>query len=92
MGSQPHIGRKFTSDAAPAAWQDAFLDHYREFGGITLSAKTAGVTVPYVKRHAAEDPEFAERFDEAKEIHADTLEKLLVLMARGRRNPADSWR
>jgi hypothetical protein len=68
----------------PEPWEEGFLTHYAEFGGITLSAKLVGMTVPRVKARVEESPQFAARFDEAKELLADSHEKLLVQMAQGK--------
>jgi hypothetical protein len=75
-------GRGIVSETAEP-WEQPFLDHYQEFGGITLSAKLAGVTTPYVRKRREASPTFAEKFEEAHEHFVDSLEKLMVQMGKG---------
>lgn len=55
-------------------WQDTFLEHYEKTFNIAYSAKMAGVSRPTVYKYLERDPDFKERFDNARESAIDTLE------------------
>ena len=64
-------------------WETEFLRIYSEKGGIGLSAKEAGTTWQTVKAHAAHNPEFADRLDEAKTELIERLERQLLRLGSG---------
>jgi len=71
----------------PEQWQDRFLAEMRAHGGFYHSARCAGIHPATAWRHHDRDPEFAQRVREAKEEHADALERELEEMGRKSNNP-----
>ena len=64
-------------------WEEVFLATYTAKGGKRLSAKDAGVTWPKVKAHIEASDRFRALWEAAVEEHGETLERMMLAMARG---------
>jgi len=62
------------------AWEQAFLERYATKGGISLSAKEAGVTWQYVKKRAEASPAFAEKFETASMEYGEIIERKMLAL------------
>jgi len=65
------------------AWEQAFLERYATEGGISLSAKEAGVTWQYVKKRGEASPAFADKFETAQQEYGERLERKMMNLANG---------
>lgn len=64
------------------AWEDAFLKAYAASGSVTLAAKAAGIDRNTVYHWKRDYPEFAARFELAKEEAIGILEGTMMQRAR----------
>lgn len=85
-GSNPKgagsTGYKGVYQALPLAWQDRFIEAYRECLSMARAAVIAGVSRPTVYKYLAQDADFAEKFRLAKEDAIDDLQESAFARAK----------
>ena len=71
--------------------RDTFLDHLGKFGVVQTALEACGVSRSTLKRHLADDKQFAEAVADAKEEYADRLEAIAHDFAFGKIKEAIIW-
>lgn len=81
-----HPTTKFNDDA-----RATFLDYLGKFGVIQTALDACGISRSTLKKHLADDKQFAEAVNDAKEEYADRLEVIAHDFAFGKIEEAVIW-
>ena len=78
-------------DDTPLAWEDAFIEHFRDSGVVRSACQHAGVSRQQVQYHRKKSRRFEERYQAAFEDSLDLIEGWLRTWSEGQDPATARW-